>query len=798
MSGRVMRMKASEHPDFELEMAYLRRVRQSIDSEVENFNNRESPMAYSDPRSTAAWMSFAGERVGLLLAVRAEPFFGRVDFVRHGRAETEPLYFGNCDITSGGERQVIDWRSPVAQLYYGAGFRNTYYKAPGGEIRGDISLRRSYSYMTGHMRGELAEIFDERPTGVGELIESTQSPQEPVRDASNSPPTHDEYLHKVLAERRGSKLRDFVATIQAEQDAIIRTPASTVVVVQGAAGSGKTSVALHRIAYLLYAFRDTIKPERVMVFGPNRLFLDSISDVLPSLGVHKVKQATFDEWISRWVGKDFNVESHVELLERLVSQGDEHETNAILFRRSRLLGSMKARDLIREYARYLRMLPQRGAKPIHITYELPRDEVTGQKIREYGYPRPGHVIELDLSRDAVRELHQQVVSDRSRARAPVQEDRDHFVSVAISELFERLSSSLRGRGTWGTPSREQATERHAHFARTATPMIDKHLASWWPHKDAASQTATQLWRTLIAGGEALQAVTTALLSQPGTAWTTQDAELITASSSRYTGAESPLEDAPCIAFLRMLLKGRAGQESFDHIVVDEAQDISPMELMVLAHHAPPGGLTLVGDMSQGVYSYRGVQKWSELEQSLSPQTVQHTDMRISYRSTFEIAALANRILCHPHIAKLGVSPAIPLARHGREVNFRQFSAWGAITQAAAITILTATARGSKPGAILCKTAADCEAVYRSLAANDRDNLALITSRDAAIPDKPVIVPSYLAKGLEFDSVVIFGADGDRYCEREYDLKLLYVAVTRALHELHIFWTGRLAPALVDH
>lgn len=789
-----MRMKASEHPDFELETVYLRRVRQSIDSEVKSFNNRESPMAYSDPRSTAAWMSFAGERVGLLLAVRAEPFFGRVDFVRHGQAETEPLYFGKCDIASGGVRQVIDWRAPVAQLYYGAGFRNTYYKAPGGEVRGDVSLRRKYSYMAGHMRGELAEIFDERPTGIGELIESTQSPQVTGRDASDSQPTHDEYLQKVLAERRDSKLRDIVATIQAEQDVIIRTPPSTVVVVQGAAGSGKTSVALHRVAYLLYAFHDTIKPERVMVFGPNRLFLDSISDLLPSLGIHNVRQTTFDEWIGTWV-EGFKTESHVELLERLVSQGDGHETNAILFRRSRLMGSMKARDLIREYARYLRMLPQQGAQSIHITYELPRDGVTGQRIREYGYLRPRHVVELDLNRDAVRELHQQVMGDRSRARAPVQEDRDHFVSVAISVLFERLSSSLKGRGTWGTPSREQVTERHAHFARSATPMIDKNLASWWPHKDAASQTATRLWCTLIAGGEALQAVTTALLSQPGTVWTTQDAELITAGSSRYTGAESPLEDAPCIAFLHMLLKGRAGQESFDHIVVDEAQDISPMELMVLAHHAPPGGLTLVGDMSQGVYSYRGIQKWSELEQSLSPQTVQHTDMRISYRSTFEIAALANRILCHPHIAKLGVSPAIPLERHGREVNFRQFSSWEMMAQAAAAVILTAAASGSKSGAIICKTTADCEAVYSSLIPEDRDRLVLVTSREAAIPDKPMIVPSYLAKGLEFDSVVVFGADEEKYVEREYDLKLLYVAVTRALHELHVFWTGRLTSVL---
>ena len=210
-----------------------------------------------------------------------EPYFGRVDF-REYRGLGESIYIGKKGISNieKGEEVVVDWRAPVADLYYSGTGGDAFYKAPSGIIEGELSLKRKFLFRD----GEIDQIFDE---GINVLMINGEEGQELV----------DEFLKVNLEESRGKKLKEVVATIQKEQNEIIRWPKNFPIIVQGSAGSGKTTIALHRLAYLIYRYRETMKGEDILVLAPNKLFLDYISDILPSLGATNVKQNTFEDLV---------------------------------------------------------------------------------------------------------------------------------------------------------------------------------------------------------------------------------------------------------------------------------------------------------------------------------------------------------------------------------------------------------------------------------------------------------------------------------------------------------------------
>jgi DNA helicase-2/ATP-dependent DNA helicase PcrA len=207
-----------------------------------------------------------------------EPYFGRLDFREEGKSEPLPLYIGKrgLDHKKTSAPYVIDWRAPVASLFYSftGGDAPVTYEAPDGTIQGDIHRKRNLSIRD----KELQRVVDSYERG-GDNIG-----------------LNDEFLLYRLGDKKDNRLRDIVSTIQAEQDLIIRAPRYKALIIQGAAGSGKTTVALHRLAFLLYQYQQQIRAERMIIFAPNTMFLDYISGVLPELGVGNVRQTTFAEW----------------------------------------------------------------------------------------------------------------------------------------------------------------------------------------------------------------------------------------------------------------------------------------------------------------------------------------------------------------------------------------------------------------------------------------------------------------------------------------------------------------------
>jgi len=247
-------------------------------SEIERQLSGIGPRYYGDDFVEQVLDAKREEKRQRLELLKGEPYFGRLDFQEAGKPESLPLYIGKrgMEHEESGRPHIIDWRAPVASLFYSftGGDEQVEYEAPDGSIAGEIHLKRNLSIR----EQELQRVVDSYVRGGDNLGLS------------------DEFLLYRLGEKKDNRLRDIVSTIQAEQDRIIRAPRNAALIIQGAAGSGKTTVALHRLAFLLYQYQEQMRPERMIIFAPNMMFLDYISGVLPELGVGDVQQTTFNQW----------------------------------------------------------------------------------------------------------------------------------------------------------------------------------------------------------------------------------------------------------------------------------------------------------------------------------------------------------------------------------------------------------------------------------------------------------------------------------------------------------------------
>jgi DNA helicase-2/ATP-dependent DNA helicase PcrA len=267
--------------------------------------------------------------------------------------------------------------------------------------------------------------------------------------------------------------------------------------------------------------------------------------------------------------------------------------------------------------------------------------------------------------------------------------------------------------------------------------------------------------------------------------------LLVGSAEEPGSLKWSFEDLPILCFLELLLNGRSAT-IYDHMVIDEAQDASPLQVEVLRYHARDGSMTLLGDIAQGVYSYRGIQQWSELREIFQSTHFATAKLAISYRSTYEITVLANRILTRARLPEKII--ALPVERHGPPPHLSRCDNWIELVREAITIINDALTNGAHSAAIICKTASICQTFSKTATEIGRTTPTLVLTKASTANPEVMLTPAYLAKGLEFDCVVLAGADAVTFTESEYDAKLVYVSITRALHELHVLWVGE--PAIL--
>lgn len=734
-----------QHPDYEHEQKRLDETRSIIQKEVDTLRKEVKEITDDYVKQVVNYKK--GKELRYLEDQGLEkPYFGRVDFLKDETYELDSVYIGKRGIVRSDtfDSIVVDWRAPIASLYYSGESKDAYFRSGREIVRGEVRLKRNFAIEDGKITG----IYD------GALKETIHRevghPDEFLQEGYI-----DEFLAANLNQTNDSRLKDIVATIQSEQNDIIRADKDRPVVVQGVAGSGKTTIALHRLSYLIYNYQDSMMSKRFMVFAPNRLFLTYISEVLPELGVDDVQQATFLDWASKLVKsilpKGWRILDPHKPLQLFFEQGQSDAERRTVLHRLRFKGSLAFRDVLQQYLLFV--AENRVAyKKLSFVYNRTKDVFTipGETIRQLFAEQYAH-LPYRRRMEAVRK---------------------HVKQDINKQLFAHLREKRI----------DLDKQALAKYEKMIDQLLDKYF-SIFPELDVFSS-----YREMLTDTALLKELTKGEVNG-------EDIEDICRSSAEIFEAEriEPEDIAPLI-YLRHLIEGLEQADHFDHSVVDEAQDLSALEIAVIGLVTKRHSLTVVGDIAQGIHAYRGLQSWEELLEGVfqQPRGVYYT-LAQSYRSTIEIMKCANEVLRKINLPETIM--AKPVLRHGEKPLLASWDGKELPVKNLVQLVNDYRQEGFQSIAIVAKTAEASKKAYKSLKASI-EGLKLLGSKDTQFPGGVVVMPAYLTKGLQFDVVILLNIE--EYLDNEWDTKLLYVAMTRPVHRLFmIHQEDRMSPLFAD-
>lgn len=594
-----------------------------------------------------------------LTKILAIPYFGRIDFLeKKENSKVMPIYIGIHTFYDPESRATLihDWRAPVSSMFYDHELGEAGYRSPSGEIKGEISLKRQY-----RIRGGKMEF----------MIESALT-------------VHDDILQKELSSNADDKMKNIVATIQREQNRIIRNEDIRTLIIQGVAGSGKTSIALHRIAYLLYTFRDSISSKDILIISPNKVFSDYISNVLPELGEETVPETSMEQILSGVLEHKYKYQTYFGLVNELLEKPSSSLIDRIAYKASFGFISELDKFILHIENTYFKAADVKLTKYITI----PAPFIEEQYLRFNRYP----------------------IRRRFDAMA------DYMLDMLKIQYTFTVTTTGRN-------------------------LLKKEI------------------RLMFAGNNDIQ------VYKDFFKWTNNPGMF-----KMRKGHTLEYSDLAPLAYLHLALEGNGNQPfRVKHLLIDEMQDYSPIQYKVI-QKLFPCRKTVLGDAGQSVNPY-GSSTAETIQKSLTASEI----MKLckSYRSTFEITDFAQKI--HPN-AELE-----PVARHGEKPQILQFGS--AVEELSGIMGLISTYRksGYKSLGIICKTEQQARKMADMLKSYAND-ISFLSSQSSAFVQGIVITSAHMAKGLEFDEVIIPQTDERNY-RSEIDKSMLYVAVTRAMHRL---------------
>ena len=668
-----------------------------------------------------------------------KPYFARVDFAEDGGAGSQRFYIGKMTLfaNEGAKMLIVDWRAPVSTLYYEGRIGEAAYECPDGLISGEISLKRQYAIEN----ADFESITD---------IDIT---------------TNDEFLQAALGASRDNRLHDIVTTIQAEQNRIIRAEMFSPLIVQGAAGGGKTTIALHRVAYLLYAYEKNVKAKNIMIMAPSRFFLSYISGVLPDLGVENVVQTTFEEFALNVIGHKLRVKPAVQALSEMIESGaqDPDRTAAAAIK-----SSYEFYEVLERYYKWI----EKNALPKEaftvLGYEIiPHEIIARFFFTDYSY--------LPLSvrlREIKKSLSNTLRKEKKRIVAEIHADYGEKHAGITKRMPD--GPARRQKIIELLAERDDLIERFLNRCKTAIPA---YLKKFVIHPALSYYSG-------IMGNAKLFGRMAADLLPPGGC---ESVSRCTIASVGNGYIES--EDLAPLVYLQYKAHGLEDPLEIKHIVIDEAQDFSVMQFRVLKLLLGSSSFSILGDLHQGIYSYKSIKSWNELINRHNPgnftrifERPRVMTLEQSYRTTVEIMRAANAVI--GKLALEGVPLAKPVIRHGEPVEIHTKGSVAEIASAITVKLDEYKKLGYRSVAVICKTGAEAKLFLKYLPAG----IQLVTGRENNFEQGVKLFPSYLVKGLEFDAVCIANASGDQYRD-ELDIKLLYIAMTRALHALAVYSLG---------
>ncbi len=757
-------MPGMDHPDYPEESKNLQYTKkyvqkalkktieekERIDQKVDygfKHANAEGSQDYIDLLVNTRIQGYQAIRVKNLTKAVQKPYFARIDFQEDTSDILEKLYIGKVSLAREEDQKIliVDWRAPISNLYYEGRLGDAAYVCPDGNVEGKLSLKRQFTID----EGKLLNIFD---------IDIT---------------TSDELLQSCLGANADNRLKDIVSTIQEEQNRIVRADMWKPLIVQGAAGSGKTTIALHRIAYLVYTFDKSFDPESFMIIAPNKLFLNYISEVLPELGVDRVKQTTFKDFTIDLLRKKFKIQDENEKLVSFSNSDRTPDEKAVDEQRkkcSRLKCSMEFKEIIDRYiAKVEKSYIPKQDFSIGKTIVYSYDEINSLFLVEYQrWPFAQRIDEIK------KHLTTGLEKKKQQMKAEIQHKGFDFLqkvksSTKSQEEKQSLIQRLYQRQEEAIAELEQRAKK---AVREYVRLIEKPDPTEY-YKDCI--------QTIVED------------ASPQDDFYTLLPFLKEASEELFRKGLIELEDLAPMIYLKYRIYGMDEKIPVKHIIIDEAQDFSAFQIYVLRKIIKDSSFTILGDLCQGIHSYRGVHSWDDIRENVfEEKDCEILMLEKSYRTTVEIMEAANRVIDHLH--QDNIPKGQPVIRHGEPVKILEQKNTQQIVQKIKDILRTEMGAQFKSAAVICKTLEECQKIYDAVRKELQD-IHMITGKEDEYKSGLVIVPSYLSKGLEFDIVILSNANSTHYQEDELDIKLLYVSMTRPLHKLFILYEGELSPLL---
>ena len=631
-------------------------------------------------------------KILLLEKMIKSPYFARIDFKFDDEDEFEKIYIGRSSLRKNSyqEMYVYDWRSPIASVFYRFMTGEAFYDAPCGRVTGELNLKRQYEIKN----GTLEYFFDSDVQIV------------------------DEFLRQLLSQNTTAKMKAIVETIQHEQDVVIRDMENDLLMVQGVAGSGKTSIALHRAAYLMYQGLQTkLSANNIMIISPNSIFEQYISNVLPELGEDNVISSVFEDILSELLNGR-KIQSRNNFLENLIvnSKYKEISRNSIEFKTSSFF-----REILDQF---LIDIPRQWIEFEDVYYEG-KCVVSGQILKDkiLGRPETPLGIKLEQLEDYI--LEQIFGTGKGRGHKEeknlIKQEIQKFIKIDIVELYKILFSN------------------EAYFYSLL-------------QNSNPSQNIKNIWK-----------------------YTKENLE---ADSLYY-------DDAIAIAYLYLKIYGTNKYKNIKQVVIDEAQDYYPLQYEIFNLVFSNAKFTILGDMKQTLAKKEDISFYEQIQKILNKKKSSLIMLDKSFRCTNEILNFSLKFIEQSSQIKSfnrnGDSPKVYIADNS-EIFIDEIVK----------EIKLCQEKGFQSICLICKTEKNSTYLFNKI--KHKLDIQLIKNGSASDLQGVFILPVYMSKGLEFDTVLICDADSQNYHDED-DKNLLYVACTRALHKLSLFCENEVSPLI---
>lgn len=632
---------------------------------------------------------------------RKKPYFGRIDFYDEDSKKDEALYIGRVGISKNIiDKVVIDWRAPVASVYYENAVGPCGYTVQNEKTYAiDLLMKRTYEIEN----DTLKDFYD------SDVV------------------ANDELLTKYLAKNKKAVLGEIIATIQKKQNEIIRKSPKQNVIVQGSAGSGKTTVAMHRISYILYNYDKEFRPEDFYIIGSNLILLNYITSVLPDLDVYGIRQMTMEQLFTRLLYEDWD--EHTMRVHALEKEDSFIHIKGTLF-------------WFQNLEDYCRKLEEETILAEDIFLEVP---VKTSSVRR-------------TSSKVTFQKTSKILLTAEAIAAYLNENPEVSIQNKIAMLNKRVMAKVHN----------EITGKDIRYTADDKREIQKKYRWYFGGKE---------WKTSI-----FELYADFLEEQ------------------RLKGYQLPVPendfdvyDLAALAYLYKRVKEIELVREASHVVIDEAQDFGMMVYSVLKFCMRNCTFTIMGDVSQNIHYGYGLNDWEALRKLFLTGPYDSFELlRKSYRNTIEISNFAMRILQHGNFP---IYPVEPIIRHGKDVTMAQLSDDKELYHYTAEQVKHWQKEGLETIAIVCRDEKEAEKIKKklgkklSVTGDDLEN----TEFGSGV----MILPVAYTKGLEFDAVLLFDPSREKYPSDDAHVKLLYVAATRALHELAVLYKDILTGLIAD-